>query len=44
MKRLHVHVSVENIADSIRFYSGMFGADRPWESRITPNGSWTIHA
>ncbi|MGB7480117.1 MAG: ArsI/CadI family heavy metal resistance metalloenzyme [Burkholderiaceae bacterium] len=26
MKRPHVHVSVENIDDSIRFYSGMFGA------------------
>ena len=24
MKRLHVHVSVENLADSIRFYSTMF--------------------
>lgn len=27
MKRLHVHVSVDNLADSIRFYSGMFGAE-----------------
>lgn len=26
MKRLHVHVSVENLADNIRFYSAMFGA------------------
>ena len=26
MKRLHVHVSVDNMADSIRFYSGMFAA------------------
>lgn len=26
MKRLHVHVSVENLADSIRFYAGMFGS------------------
>lgn len=25
MKRLHVHISVEKMADSIRFYSGMFG-------------------
>ncbi len=24
MKRLHVHVSVGNLADSIKFYSGMF--------------------
>lgn len=27
MKRLHVHVSVENLADSIKFYSGMFASD-----------------
>lgn len=27
MKRLHVHVSVDNLADSIKFYSGMFGTD-----------------
>lgn len=26
MKRFHVHVSVDNLADSIRFYSSMFGA------------------
>ena len=26
MKRLHVHVSVNNLADSIRFYSGMFAS------------------
>lgn len=27
MKRLHVHVSVDNLTDSIKFYSGMFGAE-----------------
>jgi hypothetical protein len=27
MKRLHVHVSVENLADSIKFYSGMFATE-----------------
>jgi catechol 2,3-dioxygenase-like lactoylglutathione lyase family enzyme len=27
MKRLHVHVSVDNLADSIRFYSSMFAAE-----------------
>jgi catechol 2,3-dioxygenase-like lactoylglutathione lyase family enzyme len=27
MKRLHVHVSVENLADSIRFYSGLFASE-----------------
>jgi catechol 2,3-dioxygenase-like lactoylglutathione lyase family enzyme len=32
MKRLHVHVSVDNLADSIRFYSGMF-ASEPTESK-----------
>ena len=27
MKRLHVHISVENLAASIRFYSGMFSSE-----------------
>ncbi|SRR5258705_8417526 len=27
MKRLHVHVSVADLADSIRFYSTLFGAE-----------------
>jgi catechol 2,3-dioxygenase-like lactoylglutathione lyase family enzyme len=27
MKRLHVHVSVDNLAQSIRFYSTLFAAD-----------------
>lgn len=27
MKRLHVHVAVDNLADSIKFYSGMFAAE-----------------
>jgi catechol 2,3-dioxygenase-like lactoylglutathione lyase family enzyme len=27
MKRFHVHVGVDNLDDSIRFYSGLFGAD-----------------
>jgi catechol 2,3-dioxygenase-like lactoylglutathione lyase family enzyme len=26
MKRLHVHVSVDDLAGSIRFYSALFGA------------------
>ena len=26
MKRFHVHVGVKNLEDSIRFYSGLFGA------------------
>lgn len=27
MKRLHVHVSVENIEDAVKFYTTMFGAE-----------------
>jgi hypothetical protein len=27
MKRFHVHVAVDNLADSIKFYSGMFAAE-----------------
>jgi catechol 2,3-dioxygenase-like lactoylglutathione lyase family enzyme len=27
MKRLHVHISVDNLADSIRFYSAMFAVE-----------------
>jgi hypothetical protein len=27
MKRLHVHVSVDNLTDSIKFYSGMFASE-----------------
>lgn len=27
MKRLHVHISVENLAESIKFYSGMFSSE-----------------
>jgi len=27
MKRLHVHVSVDNLSNSIKFYSGMFGVE-----------------
>lgn len=26
MKRMHVHIGVKNLADSIRFYSALFGA------------------
>lgn len=33
MKRLHVHVSVDNLADSIRFYSSMFNAQPSVEKR-----------
>lgn len=27
MKRFHVHLSVPNLADSIRFYSALFAAE-----------------
>ncbi len=27
MKRLHIHLGVKNIDDSVRFYSALFGAD-----------------
>jgi catechol 2,3-dioxygenase-like lactoylglutathione lyase family enzyme len=27
MKRLHIHVGVENIEESVRFYSALFGAE-----------------
>ncbi|NKI72296.1 glyoxalase/bleomycin resistance/dioxygenase family protein [Collimonas pratensis] len=33
MKRLHVHVAVENLADSIRFYSSMF-ANEPTVQKV----------
>ncbi|MGV7240905.1 ArsI/CadI family heavy metal resistance metalloenzyme [Caballeronia sp. M23-90] len=29
MKRMHIHVAVENLNDSIRFYSAMFGNVEP---------------
>lgn len=29
MKRMHIHVAVENLGDSIRFYSAMFGNAEP---------------
>jgi hypothetical protein len=29
LKRMHVHVSVENLSESIRFYSTMFGGAEP---------------
>lgn len=32
MKRLHIHIGVENIDESIRFYSALFGAE-PMKSK-----------
>lgn len=37
MKRLYVHVGVADLAGTIRFYSGLFGAERPPAiSRLIP--------
>ncbi len=36
MKRLHVHVAVENLEQAVRFYTGLFGARRRSRSPITP--------
>jgi hypothetical protein len=49
MKRLHIHVSVEDLAQSIGFYSILFAAYflqlSQWYRRpIMPNGCFTIHA
>ena len=30
MKRMHIHVAVKEIPESIKFYSTMFGVDRRW--------------
>ena len=38
MKRLHVHVAVDNLDASIGFYSTLFAAPRPFARTITPNG------
>ncbi len=29
MKRMHIHIAVENLNDSIRFYGAMFGNIEP---------------
>lgn len=34
MKRLHIHVSVDNLADSICFYTGMFVAEPTVRNRL----------
>ena len=40
MKRMHIHVAVENLDDSIRFYSAMFGnASRCPEGRLLQVGT-----
>jgi catechol 2,3-dioxygenase-like lactoylglutathione lyase family enzyme len=38
MKRLHVHVGVEDLAGSIRFYSTLFGAEPIVTKPITRSG------
>jgi hypothetical protein len=44
MKRLHVHVSVDDLAQSIRFYSTLFAAQPTVSSWTMPNGCSTIRA
>ena len=34
MKRMHIHVSVEDLTESIRFYSAMFGGIEPTVRKI----------
>jgi catechol 2,3-dioxygenase-like lactoylglutathione lyase family enzyme len=43
MKRLHVHVGVNDLAQSIRFYSTLFAAE-PTVRKITRSGCSTIPA
>ena len=38
MKRFHVHLGVEDLAASIRFYSGLFGQALRSRRAITPSG------
>ena len=40
MKRLHVHVSVEDLAKSIQFYNTLFAA----EPRKTPDRCASVHS
>ena len=44
MKRLHVHVAVNDIPQSIGFYSALFAAQPTVLSRITPSGCLMILA
>ena len=42
MKRMHVHVAVDDVAQSVRFYSVLFAAEPTVVRATTPNGCWTI--
>ena len=44
MKRMHVHVSVEDLAQSISFYSTLFATRQPYSNLIMRNGCWMIRA
>ena len=44
MKRMHVHVAVGNLDQSIGFYSALFDAEPAVAKPETPNGCSTIHA
>ena len=44
MKRLHVHVAVNDIPQSIGFYSALFAAQPAVVKRTTPSGCLMIRA
>lgn len=44
MKRFHIHVGVEQLDESIRFYSALFGAKPVKRKRIMLNGCWKTPA
>lgn len=43
MKRFHVHVSVEDLDQSIRFYSTLFGTDIPDLSGVKHRKCTQLH-
>jgi predicted enzyme related to lactoylglutathione lyase len=44
MKRLHVHVAVNDIPQSVGFYSALFRLSLPSSKRTTQNGCLMIRA
>jgi predicted enzyme related to lactoylglutathione lyase len=44
MKRMHVHVAVDDLKRSIDFYSALFAAQPLVIKRIMPSGCSTIRA
>ena len=41
MKRFHIHLGVEALDESIRFYSALFGAEPVKRNLTMRNGYWT---